>query len=319
MKPDNIKRRTAPRGPKGHCGNWERHQTVRARELKMKIRHVRKRIDRYVKRHPEHMRLKTVLPLGITMKRYGFSIRRMIGELHYRRGSRREVGLKHVPSKSWLHKWPGRLPADLLDDLIRFTAGEAVYGTFSADSTHRRFNRYVLIDYTKNGKARGQKAGKNDAPEGKRWIANTCKHHALISPDGTVQASIVTDRDTADSTIFAKLCAKLPKGRGVALGDGAYCSSDNCEAAVATGRDPFFEPKKNHTGKGTDTCRDGQVLEGTPGPVLRSLQDQDHNRGRILCHQAALLCPVRDPPHAGTRACNRLNMPQYRGLTAPGE
>ena len=177
----------------------------------------------------------------------------MIGELHYRRGSRRAACIKHVPSKSWLHKWPGRLPADLLDDLIRFTAGGAVYGTFSADSARHRFNRYVLIDYTKNGKARGQKAGKNDAPEGKRWVSDTCRHHALISPDGMVPASIVTDGDTADSAMFAKLCAKLPKGRGVALGDGAYCSSNNCEAAVATGGDPFFEPKKNHTGKGTNT------------------------------------------------------------------
>ena len=50
MKPDNIKRRTAPRRLKGHCGNWERHQTVKAKELKTKIRHVRKRIDKYVKR-----------------------------------------------------------------------------------------------------------------------------------------------------------------------------------------------------------------------------------------------------------------------------
>ena len=253
MKPDNIKRRTAPRRPKGYCGNWERHQTVKAKELKTKIRYVRKRIDKYVKIHPEHMHLKTVLLPGITMKRYGFSIRRMVGELEYRSGSRRAACIRHVPSKSWLHMWPGRLPTDLLDDLIRFTAGEAVYGTFSVDSTHHRFNRYIPIDYTKKGNARGRKAGKNDAPEGKRRVSDTCKHHALISPNGMVPASIVTDRDTADSTIFAKLCAKLPKGRGIALGDSAYCSSDNCEAAVATGRDPFFEPRKNYTGKGTNT------------------------------------------------------------------
>ena len=62
---------------------------------------------------------------------------------------------------------------------------------------------------------------------------------------------MVTDGDTADSAMFAKLCAKLPKGRGVALGDDTYCS-DN-EAAVAAGGDPFFEPKKNHAGKGTST------------------------------------------------------------------
>ena len=84
-------------------------------------------------------------------------------------------------------------------------------------------------------------------------MSNTCRRHALISPNGTVPAFMVTDRDAADSAMFAKLCAKLPKGGGVAPDDSAYRSSDNCEAAVAAGRDPFFEPKKNHTGKGTDT------------------------------------------------------------------
>ena len=121
------------------------------------------------------------------------------------------------------------------------------YGTFSVDSSHHRFNRYTLVEYTKKSK------GQEDTITEERWVADTCKHHALISPDGMVLASIVTDRDTADSTVFAKLCAKLPKGSGIALGDSAYCSSDNCDVAVATGRDPFFEPKKNYTGKGTNT------------------------------------------------------------------
>ena len=111
---------------------------------------------------------------------------------------------------------------DLLDDLIQFTAGEAVYGTFSVDSTHHQSNWYVLIGYTGKGEARGQKAGRNDAPEGKRCVTNTCKHHVLISPD-------------------------------------------NCEMAVAAGRDPFFEPKQNYNGKGTDTCRDGQGWKAHPG------------------------------------------------------
>ena len=137
-----------------------------------------------------------------------------------------------------------KLPTELLDDLILFTAGKAAYGTFSVDSSHHRFNRYTLVEYTKKSK------GQEDTNTEERWVADTCEHHALISPDGIVLASIVTDRDTADSTVFAKLCAKLPKGSGVALGDSAYCSSDNCDAVVATGRDPFFEPKKNYTGKG---------------------------------------------------------------------
>ena len=30
--------------------------------------------------------------------------------------------------------------------LILFTAGEDAYGSFSADSSHHRFNRYRLVD-----------------------------------------------------------------------------------------------------------------------------------------------------------------------------
>ena len=251
MKPDNKKRRTAKRRPAGYYGSWEREQIVKAKELKKNIKRVRKRIDKYVKTHPQYRHLKTVLLLGIMMKRYGFSLRRMIKKLYYRSGSRKAAGLKHVPSKSWLHKWLKRLPMDMLDGLILFTAGKAAYGTFSVDSTHHRFNRYALIDSPRKANKKGQKTGKDDAPEGKIWVADTCKHHTLISPDGMVLASIVTNKDTADSPMFAKLCAKIPEGGGPALGDSAYCSSDNCEAAIAKGRDPYFEPKKNYAGKGT--------------------------------------------------------------------
>ena len=62
---------------------------VKAKELKMNIMMVRKRIDKYMKTHPQHRHLKTVILLGIMMKRYGFSPRGMIRELYYRSGSRR--------------------------------------------------------------------------------------------------------------------------------------------------------------------------------------------------------------------------------------
>ena len=134
------------------------------------------------------------------MKRYGFSLRGMIKELYYRSGSRRAAGLKRVPSKSWLQKWPKRLPMDLLDGLILFTAGKAAYVYISVDSTHHRFNRYVSVEVSSTKANRnGKKAGKDATPEGKKWIADTCKHHALITPNGIVLASIVTDRNTADS------------------------------------------------------------------------------------------------------------------------
>ena len=64
---------------------------------------------------------------------------------------------------------------------------------------------------------------------------------------------MVTDRNTADSTVFERICANIPEGSGPALGDHTYCSSDNCEAAIAKGRDPYFEPKKNHAGRGNSS------------------------------------------------------------------
>ena len=221
----------------------------------MNIKRIRKRIDKYVKTHPQYGHLKTALLLGIMMKRYGFSHRGMIAELHYRSGSRKAAGLRHVPSKSWLHKWLGRMPMDMLDGLVLFTAGKAAYGYFSVDSTHHRFNRYALVDDPRKEKRanakKGRRAEKDDAPKEKKWVADTCKHHALISPDGMILASMVADGNTADSPMFENLCAKIPEGSGPTLGDSAYCSSDNCEAAIAKGRDPYFEPKKNHSGKGT--------------------------------------------------------------------
>ena len=250
MKPNNIKRRSKKRRLDGYYGKWERRWIVTAKELKTSIKKVRKRVDRYVKIHPQYKHLETVILLGIMMKRYGFSLRGMITELYYRKGARKAAGLKHVPS--YMHKWLQRLPMDLLDGLILFIAGEAAYGSFSVDSTHHQFNRYVLVEDSgkeKKANKNGQNAGKNDT-KGKKWVADTCKHHALISPDGKVLASIVTDGKTSDAIMFEKLCAKIPEGSGPAMGDYTYCSSANCDAAVAKGRDPYFEPKKNHAGKG---------------------------------------------------------------------
>ena len=106
------------------------------------MRHVRKPIEKYVKTHPEYRHLKTIL--GIMMKRYGLSLRRIV-ELHFRKGSR-----KAATSSIFCHahKWLGRLSTELPDDLILFTAGRAAYGAFSADASHHRF-RCTLVEYTK--------------------------------------------------------------------------------------------------------------------------------------------------------------------------
>ena len=93
----------------------------------------------------------------------------------------------------------------------------------------------------------GKTAG---APPGKRWVSDTCKHHALTSPNGKVLASVVTDGDASDAVMFAELCSRIPKGSGNAMGDRAYCSEENFALAVGVGRDPYFEPKKSYQGNG---------------------------------------------------------------------
>ncbi len=148
------------------------------------------------------------------------------------------------------HKWMHRLPMEMLDDLILFTAGDDAHGCFSVDSSHHRFNRYLLVDRPGDGRMANQRRrtrmteaerkatrGKTvGAPPGKRWASDTCKHHVLTSPNDKVLASVVTDGDASDAVMFAELCSRVPKGSGNAIGGGAYCSGEICTLAVGVGR-----------------------------------------------------------------------------------
>ncbi len=100
MNPDNKKRRSGKRKPAGYCGGWGRKRVVKAKKLKRNVKNVRKRISKYMKARPEYGHREAVFMLGIMMKRYGFSLRGMMSELYFRRGSRKAAGLKHVPAKS---------------------------------------------------------------------------------------------------------------------------------------------------------------------------------------------------------------------------
>ena len=264
MKPDNKKRRKKQRRLAGYFGDWEKKRILKAKQLKCELKKIRAWIKTYLESHPEHTHLRPVLMLWIMMKRYGLSIRGMICEMYFRRGARKVAGLAWAPRKSWLHKWMHRIPMEVLDDLVLFTAGDDAYGDYSVDSSHHRFNRYRLVDNTGDERRANRKRanmtgaekkatrGKTSgAPPGKRWVADTCKHHVLTSPDGKVISSVVTDGDTADTSVFTELCSKIPKGSGNAMGDSAYCSEENCETAVQTGREPYFEPKKSYRGNGT--------------------------------------------------------------------
>ena len=235
MKPDNIKRRKGQRRPANYYRDWERKKKLKAKHFKANLKKVKKWVNKNMKGVLGSPCLCAALMLWVMMKRYGFSLRGMVGELYFRPGACKIVGLDWYPSKSWLHKWLGRLPLDVLDKLILLTAGKDAFGTLSVDSSHHRFNRYVLTENAKHGKV---------------WAHDTVKHHALISPNGKVVASVVTKGTTGDSPILEQLCAKISKGSGYFLGDAAYCSENNCMIAKSVGRDPCFPPKSNYLGKG---------------------------------------------------------------------
>ena len=103
MKPSNKKRRKRPRRQDGYFGSWEQERALKAKKLKREFEKIRAWIDRYLEDHPEYRHLKSMMMLWIMMKRYGLSIRGMIAELHFRRGSLKAACLKWVPSKSRLH------------------------------------------------------------------------------------------------------------------------------------------------------------------------------------------------------------------------
>ena len=165
--------------------------------------------------------------LDIMTKRYGFSLRGTMSELRYGRDSRKAASPKRVPSKSLPRKLPKRAPVDLPGGLIPFAAGKAAYGPFSADSTHRRFNRYVPAKHAKGGK----------------WVADTRKRHVLVSPDGRAPAWWRPTGAALAPPRLRRPAQRCPT-EAAPHREQRLLPPTNCEAAK--GRDPYFEPKKNH-------------------------------------------------------------------------
>ena len=220
----------------------------------------------------------------------------------------------------------------MLDELILFTAGDDACGSFSADSSRHRFNRYRLVDHLGDerrvnrrrrtdmteaeGKAtRGKATG---SPSGKRWVRDTCRHHEMALPNGRVSASVVTDGDASDAAVFAEICSGMPAGSGNALGTAPtarkrtalWPSAPNATRTLSLGRSM---PGQRNECLGED----GAVVEGSPMPVQRDLSDQIQHRGPLPRHQGQVrvLRPVRDAGDAKTQSRHRVHLPQHQRLT----
>ena len=75
----------------------------------------------------------------------------------------------------------------LLDELLVFTAGKEAHESPLVDSSSYTYNRYELKENAKGG----------------RWGRLTVKHNALLTLNGCIAASTVTDGDY--SRILKKL------------------------------------------------------------------------------------------------------------------
>ena len=109
-----------------------------------------------------------------------------------------------------------RLPVGLLDKLQVFTAGKRAHETLLVDSSSYTYNRYVWKENAKGG----------------RWERLTVKHHAMLTLNGCIVASVVTDGDCDDSPILKKLTKKAPEGCGYLPADRKYCCKENCSEAL---------------------------------------------------------------------------------------
>ena len=129
------------------------------------------------------------------MNRYGFSLGMVRG---LRFGGARAI---RPASNTFchVHGWLGKLSTELLIDLILFT-------TDGPAATPRQTQRIATSTAHWLNTPR-QGAGRMPS---QRWVANTCKHHAMMSPDG-----VVLDPMASRTPVFAKLCAKMSKGSGI--------------------------------------------------------------------------------------------------------
>lgn len=247
MRQNHNKRRRQKGRPDGYYGDYERRRKNGGKRFKRRFKIILRRVMKFLERNPEHRAMLCVMMTWLMMKKYSCSIRGMVEECEARPRLCGKLGMDHAPSKSWLHKWMKRIPLDLLDSLLRFTAGGAG-GTLSVDSTQYTFNRYIVVD---------------DIRRGRFYRKATIKHHTLITANLSIVAVVVTDGNAGDAPALADLCARAPRGSGYLLGDSAYCTRKSCRLAASIGRRPCFRPKKGFVARGMDEwgrmlawCRD---------------------------------------------------------------
>ncbi len=233
-KKTNLKRRSKGYKKGGYYKDYEEKRKNSGKNAQMKYKKIRRQVKKFVKKNPEYGNRARFLMVMLVMARYNLSYRGMVEELDWNNMQRRRLGFSHTPSKSCLWWNRNRLPTNLLDELLAFTAGDGASGTLLADSSSYTYNRYEWKAAAKGGK----------------WVHSTTKHHVLLTLDGCVVSSAVTDGSRDDSPMLLKLTGTAPVGSGYLLADRKCCCMENCREALRMGRLPCMRPPKHHNGGG---------------------------------------------------------------------
>ena len=129
----------------------------------------------------------------LVMARYNLSYRGMVEELDWNKMQRRGWAF-HAPRQIVPVVEQKPLPTNLLDSCWRSRPAPAHRGTLLADSSSYTYNRIQWRETAKGG----------------RWVRSTIKHHVLLTLDGCVASSAVTDGSRDDSPMLLKLTGTIP-------------------------------------------------------------------------------------------------------------
>ena len=233
-KKTNLKRRRKEYKKDGYYKDYEERRKNAGKNARIRYKKIRRQVKKFVRKNTEYGNRTRFLMVALVMARYNLSYRGMVEELDWNSMQRRRLGFSRTPSKSCLWWNRNRLPTNLLDELLAFTAGAGASGTLLADSSSYACNRYEWKETAKGGK----------------WVRSTIKHHVLLTLGGCVASSAVTDGSRDDSPMLLKLTGTIPAGSGYLLADSKYCCMENCQEALRIGRLPCMRPPKHHTGGG---------------------------------------------------------------------
>ena len=206
-KKTNLKRRSKEYKKDGYYKDYEERRKNAGKNARIKYKNVRRQVKKFVRKNTEYGNRTRFLMVMLVMARYNLSYRGMVEELDWNKMQRRRLGFSRTPSKSCLWWNRNQLPTNLLDELLAFTAGAGASGTLLADSSSYTYNRYEWRETAK----------------GAGWVRSTIKHHVLLTLDGCVASSAVTDGSRDDSPMLLKLTGTIPAGSGYLLADRKYC------------------------------------------------------------------------------------------------